>query len=141
MIEVGSITKILDAHSKPFWEGLAERKLRIQHCKTCEQFTFYPRALCSHCHSTSLEWVDASGRGSIYSYTVVRRPLQIYKDEAPYVVALVDLVEGVRMLLRVEDMTPETAGAGAEVVITFVDVQGETFPRARPATQDLESPA
>jgi len=95
-----------DAVSRPYWEGIAEGVLRIQHCQACGRYVFYPRAVCPHCGAVDLCWVEARGTGRIHSYTIVHRAPAEYRDEAPYVVALVELDEGVRMMTRLIDAEP-----------------------------------
>jgi len=97
---------VLDDVSAPFWEGVAEGVLRIQRCQECARHVFYPRAVCPYCTASHLCWVDASGRGRIHSYTVVHRAPPDYRDQVPYVVALVELDEGVRMMTRLVDVEP-----------------------------------
>ena len=95
-----------DDVSAPFWEGVGEGVLRIQRCQECGRHVFYPRAVCPFCTASHLCWVDASGRGRIHSYTVVHRAPPDYRDQVPYVVALVELDEGVRMMTRLVDVEP-----------------------------------
>jgi uncharacterized OB-fold protein len=90
-----------DGDSRPFWEGIAQGELRIQRCASCSRYVFYPRALCPHCHSDRLSWAVASGKGSIYSYTVAHHATGAPDGEVPFVVALVELEEGVRMMTRI----------------------------------------
>lgn len=139
MTAIVPLMQIVDEYSKPFWSGLAECELRLQRCQSCGNHVFYPRGLCPNCHSTVLEWVIASGRGVIYSHTVVRRPAPIFRNDGPYVVALVDLVEDVRMLMRVDGLAPESAQVGLEVEVIFVEVDGENMPRVRPVNRETRS--
>ncbi|WP_019119703.1 Zn-ribbon domain-containing OB-fold protein [Brevibacillus massiliensis] len=98
----GQIPKpVIDDDSRPFWEGLKRGELLIQRCGDCNRSIFYPRALCPHCFSERIAWEKASGRGRIYSYTVVHRAFGPYADETPYFVAIVELEEGVRMMTRI----------------------------------------
>lgn len=86
-----------DPITAPFWEAAARRTLVIQRCRSCGTHQFYPRPFCLSCNADSLEWVAASGRATVYSQTTVR--LQIMPTLAPpYVIALVDLDEGPRLL-------------------------------------------
>ena len=109
----------IDDESRPYWEAAREHRLVVQRCGACGKHVFYARALCPHCHAEGLEWVEASGRGTVHSFTVARRPAgPWFADRVPYVVALVDLDEGVRMLgsLRVE---PDAARVGQRVRVGF----------------------
>lgn len=81
----------------PFWSAAARGELVIQHCAPCDRFEWTPQAACSSCLSQELEWKPVSGRGTLYSYSEVSRP-QTPTFNAPYVVAIVQLEEGPRML-------------------------------------------
>ena len=123
---------VLDAVSTPFWEGIAEGVLRIQHCQACGRYVFYPRAVCPHCTSVDLGWVEASGSGRIHSYTVVHRAPADYRDEIPYVVALVELDEGVRMMTRLVGVEPVDVRVDLPVEVA---IQGDPrLPYFRPRT-------
>lgn len=118
-----------DGDTQPFWEGTRLGELRIQRCRACDRFIFYPRSVCPHCMSDELAWVRASGRGVVYSYTVVHRAPEEFRHEVPYVVALVDLEEGVRMMTRLVDVDPGEVRIGMPVEVTF-----------RRATEDIVLP-
>jgi uncharacterized protein len=103
---------------KPFYDGCARHELQLQHCQHCAHVLFYPRTLCDHCSSENLIWQVASGLGTIASYTVVRR--SVSSDyEAPYVIALIDLVEGPRMMSQIIDVDPGTLAVGLPVSVDF----------------------
>ena len=86
----------------PCWNGLREGVLRVQRCRDCGRHVFYPRSLCPHCLSESLEWVEVSGRGKLYSFTVVRRAMHpAFQEDVPYVYAIVELEEGPRVTSNV----------------------------------------
>lgn len=126
---------VVDPESAPYWAALKERRLILKRCRDCGRHHFYPRALCPHCHSDALEWADASGRGSIYSYTVARRPAgPAFKADAPYVVAVVDLDEGARMMTNIVTDDVESVRIGQRVAVAFEAVTDEiTLPKFRPA--------
>lgn len=109
-----------DSDSRPYWEGLAQGELRIQRCATCTRAVFYPRAHCPHCHSDQLSWIVASGKATLYSYTVVHQAFGAFAEEAPFVVAIVELEEGVRMMTRIIDAPRERLSIGAPLQVTFV---------------------
>ena len=118
-----------DGDSRPFWDGVQQHKLLIQRCEACQKFIFYPRSHCPHCFSEQLAWVQASGNGTIYSYTVVHQAYGPFAEQVPFVVALIELQEGVRMMSRITDAPPEAARVGAPVQVTFVQVaEGVTLP-------------
>jgi uncharacterized protein len=95
-----------------YLEALAAGRFEIQKCNACGQHVFYPRVVCPHCASDRLEWVAPSGRGTVYSTTVVRRKPA---DGGDYNVCLVDLAEGVRMMSRVANVAPDAVKIGMAV--------------------------
>ncbi len=104
--------------ARPYWEGCREGELRLQRCTACERFQFYPRIVCSHCGADSFEWQAVSGRGTVASFTVVRRGISP-AYVAPYVVALIDLEEGPRLMSTVVGCEPEAVQVGAAVTVQF----------------------
>lgn len=95
MSDARARTDILAAR---YLDGLDKGELRIQRCSGCQAHRFYPRPICPACGSHDFEWVVASGRGIVHSFTIVHRaPTAALADRAPYVVAMIDLDEGVRM--------------------------------------------
>lgn len=104
--------------TKPFWDAAAEGRLLIKKCVTCGQVHFYPRAICPFCGSDKTEWVSASGRGTVYSYSVMRRvPI-------PYALAYVTLEEGVSMMTNIVDCDLDTIRIGQEVTVVFKPSEG-----------------
>ena len=98
--------------SSQYQAALDAGKFEIQRCKACQQAIFYPRELCPHCGSDQLAWEQPSGKGTVYSTTVIRRKADAGGD---YNVALIDLDEGVRMMSRVEGVAPEAVAIGQRV--------------------------
>lgn len=120
--------------SKPFWDGCKRRELLIQKCKDCQNPNFYPKLFCPNCLSLNLEWVKASGRGKVYSYTVVYsyQPTE-FSEDVPYIVAVIDLQEGVRMMSNIVGCPPEAVKCDIEVEVVFDDVTEEiTLPKFKP---------
>jgi uncharacterized OB-fold protein len=98
-----------------FWEAAKRKELVLQHCKDCDHYQFYPRPFCLDCESTNLEWKQVSGDGTVYSMTEVH--VKISPDfEPPYVVALVELDEGPRMVGNIVD---GEAGIGDRVKLMW----------------------
>lgn len=94
--------------TRPFWDGLREGALRLQKCADCGEYVFYPRPACSHCMSERLEWTEVSGRGTVYTFTIVRRPnIPAFQADVPYVFAIVELEEGPRLATNVVGCEPE----------------------------------
>ena len=101
VVRVGEWSKPLpelDGVSREFWQAASEGRLLYQRCPRCDHRQFYPRALCTAC-AESPEWAEASGRGRVHTFTIVRQfGGKPFRDELPYVVAMIDLEEGVRMM-------------------------------------------
>lgn len=102
-------------------DKLAQGRFEIQKCAGCGKHVFYPRVICPHCGADKLAWVAASGAGTIYSTTVVRRKPDAGGD---YNVALVDLAEGPRMMSRVAGIEPAAVKIGMKVTAR-IDRDGE----------------
>lgn len=123
----------ITAETRPFWEGCALGELRYQVCQGCGRAQFYPRALCAGCGGTELEWAVSTGRGTIHALTVVQRaPTAAFRADVPYVVALVDLDEGVRMMANVVGCPPESVAIGHRVRVVFEARGDVTLPQFTP---------
>lgn len=123
-----------DSDSAPFWEGCREHRLRIQHCSACGTPRFPARRHCAECGSDASNWADVSGKGTVYSWIVVNHPVprEVFASEVPYVVALVELDEGVRMPTNIIDIPSDRIEAEMPVEVTFVELEGTVLPRFRP---------
>jgi uncharacterized OB-fold protein len=119
--------------SKPHWDGCREGVLRVQRCDDCGEFVFIPKPVCGGCLGTNLSWVESSGRGTLYSYTVVHRPQQP-AFEVPYTVAIVELEEGWHMLSNLIGVEPEAVTIGMPLEVTFERMSEEiTLPYFKPS--------
>ena len=126
----------INPETATFWEACSDGRLTIQRCSECGHQQFYPRLLCTQCSSDALEWVDASGRGVVETYTVIRRAVSAeFEDDVPYVVALVKLEEGPTLMSNVVDCEPDTVRIGLEVVVAFEQRSAEiAIPQFRPVS-------
>ncbi len=116
-----------------FWDAAKERKLVIQRCASCGALRHPPRPMCPRCRSLEWEAVDASGRGSLYSFVMPLYP-QYPWFEYPYVVALVELEEGTRIVTNVVGAAPETLTIGMPVEVCFEEFDdGLVLPQFTPA--------
>lgn len=117
-----------------YWEGAAAGELRVQRCPDGHS-VFPPRALCPECGAEDLRWVAASGRGTLHSYLVQHRPAPGWEDEVPYVVAIVQLEEGPRMMSNVVGVDPDPAQLPLDLplVVDFVQRGEHALPVFRPA--------
>lgn len=121
-----------DGDSRIYWEGIAQGELRIQRCDACARAVFYPRSICPYCHSDQLSWIVATGKGTIYSYTVAHQAYGAFAGETPFVVAIVELEEGVRMMTRIVDSPRERVTIGTLVQVSFgASAEGITLPYFR----------
>lgn len=107
-----------------FWEGTAAGELRIQRCGACAVLRHPPGPMCPRCGATQPEYVVASGRGEVYSYVVHHHP-PVPGRTLPFVIALVELEEGVRLLAELIDLSPEDVRVGVPVRVSFVRVDEE----------------
>jgi len=125
-----------DPVTAPFWESVKAHAIKLQRCGGCGQFIFYPRAICPACMSDDLVWTPVTGRGTVHAFTIPHRhPNPAFASDVPYVVALVELEEGARMLTNLVDVapTPEAVRVGMPVEIIYdVVTESITLPRFRP---------
>ncbi len=118
-----------------FYAHCASGRLCLQRCRACGSWRHLPRPMCAGCGSPDWEWRASSGRGRIYSWTVTHRaPHPAFAAETPYVVAVVELEEGVRLVSRLRDLPPERVALGLPVEVAFELVSDEiAVPCFRPA--------
>ena len=121
--------------SKPFWDAVKNHEIVMQRCKTCSHRFFYPREACPSCLSPDLEWAPVSGKGRLYSYTVIYQPAnRAFQDNVPYIYAMVELEEGPRMIGNLIDCPIEEARVDMPVTAVFDDVTPEvTLVKFKPA--------
>jgi uncharacterized OB-fold protein len=124
----------VDEESKGFWEACQRHELYVQKCRNCGALRYYLRALCPTCLSDEVEWVLSSGRGTVYTYTVTQQNQAAgFREELPYVLAYVELEEGVRILTNIVGCAPEDVRIGMGVEVVFEDVTSEaTLPKFKP---------
>jgi uncharacterized OB-fold protein len=113
---------------QPFWDATAEGKLLLKKCNACGEIHYYPRSICPFCFSDDTVWIEASGKGIIYSYSVIRRA------EVPYVIAYVTLQEGPTMMTNIIDCDIDSVRIDMAVAVSFVDTgEGSALPMFTPA--------
>jgi len=120
--------------SKPFYRAARQHKLLIQRCKDCKKNIFYPKSVCPHCLSIDLEWFESSGKGKLYTYTIAKAGApEAFAGAVPYVIGVIDLKEGVRMLSWIVDCGHERIKCDMDVEVTFKDINDEVaLPMFRP---------
>ena len=114
-----------------FWRKTKDHELWIQRCIDCSEAFFYPRLHCPKCNTDKVEWFQASGRGSLYSYMINYRPAPGFEADAPYAIAVIHLEEGPRMMGNIVGIenTPENLVLDMPLKVTFTD-----------ATEDIAIP-
>ncbi|QIE56712.1 Zn-ribbon domain-containing OB-fold protein [Pikeienuella piscinae] len=135
MNEFSKPIPVADADSATYWEGCREGRLLIQRCSECETLRFPPNRICAACHSDKVKWVEASGKGRVYSWIVVNHPVprEVYGDDVPYAVALIELEEGVRMVSNVIGCDPHAIAADMSVEVVFESGgEGVVLPKFQP---------
>ena len=127
---------VVEPDTEAFWAATAQGRLLLPHCAACESTFWYPRGLCPRCGSLDIDWTEASGRGTVYSFTVIRRGDGAYAEAAPYLLAYVELTEGPRLLTNLVGIEPDMARVGQPVEVTFDNTGHDVaLPRFRPITQ------
>lgn len=114
----------LTQDNRPFFDAASEGRLVIQRCRSCETLQHPPAPRCATCGSYDLGWVDASGKGTVYAYTVAHHP-QVDGFDYPLVIAVVELAEGTRLVSNIVDCDPRSVSIGMPVTVRFVAVDPE----------------
>jgi len=106
----------------------------IQRCQACHRTIFYPRISCPFCASERLEWIESSGKGTVYTFSVVRNnPPSAFARDVPFVIAIVRLEEGVQMMTNIVGCDPEDVYCDMPVQVTFEKLNEEfTLPKFKP---------
>ena len=124
-----------DVETEAYWDAAAEGRLVFRRCRTCQTAYHYPRARCRDCRSDDVVWETAGGSGTIHSFTVVRQNhARPFRDRLPYVVALIDLDEGPRVLTNVDTDAPDELRIGQAVRVAFRDEGELSLPVVVPET-------
>ncbi len=140
MVEYKKPLPIPNADTKEYWEGARRHELLVQRCKYCGTYRFYPASMCHKCNSENTEWIKVSGKGTVYTWTVIWRAVHPgwEEDELPYTVVVVELDEQPGLLIpgNLLECDPKDIECGMPVEVTFVDVTGEvTLPQWRSASR------
>lgn len=126
-----------DNETQPFWDGAREGRLVIRRCNTCGEAFFYPRPFCPKCWSADVGWIDASGRATLYTWSIVHvNDLPPFHERVPYVAAIVTLEEGPRMMTNVVGVDFDDLDADMALRVTFRSISDEppvTIPVFEPA--------
>jgi len=121
---------VANADSAAYWKSAKEGKLVLRRCNACGETHFMPRYLCPVCWSEDLEWIEAAGKGTIHSFTIIRRASSpAFAALTPYVVALIDLKEGPRMMSNIIGDGALNVKIGDSVTLRFEDREGAKLPQ------------
>lgn len=119
-------TPLMDGHSRHYWEAARAGRLLIQQCVACGAHQFYPRRHCTACFAPEPEWREASGRGTLHTFSVIHRSANPeFSDDTPYVFAIVELEEGVRMATRIVGAPIERLVCDVPVRLSWTEAQGD----------------
>ena len=124
----------ISGENAPYWEYCRKHELRMQQCKQCGYIRFPVSILCPKCHSMEAEWTKLSGKGKVYSYIIFRQVYhESYKDDIPYVVAIIQLDEGPRMESNIIGCKTEDIKIDMQVEVYFDDVTDKiSLPKFKP---------
>lgn len=124
-----------DEVSAPFFDGVRQDRLILQHCATCDRWSFPVRERCPHCFAAKLAWRPASGRATLYTFTIMHQVMNPgFATSVPYNVAQVDLDEGVRMTTNIVDIANDQLRIGMKLQAVFEDAgDGVKLPKFKPA--------
>jgi uncharacterized OB-fold protein len=125
----------VSGETKPFWDACRRGQLLIQKCDSCVEYQFYPRGICANCWSEDIKWVTASGKGTVWTYTVTyQNRTPGFAEDVPYVLALVELEEGVKMFTNIIECAPREVAIGMPVEVTFRQANNQiSVPYFKPA--------
>ncbi len=120
--------------TKSYWEGCKRRQLLLPKCRACGKMFFFPHDFCPQCLSEDIEWIQASGRGKVHTFSVIERPPSApFAEDVPYVVAIIELDEGPRMMSNIVDIAPEHVRVDMDVKVVFEDITEDVaLPRFHP---------
>jgi len=120
--------------TKSYWEGCKRHKLLLPKCRACGKTFFFPRDFCAQCLSEDIEWIQMSGRGKVHTFSVIERPPSApFAEDVPYVVAIIELDEGPRMMSDLVDIAPEHVRVDMAVEVVFEDITEDVaLPRFHP---------
>jgi uncharacterized OB-fold protein len=128
----GTPAPVPSRFSAPYWEGCEQEELRYLRCSNCHLAIADAARICWRCHSRELRWELGGGRGRLYSWTIVWRP-QTPVFEVPYVVAIVELDEGIFVVSSVIGCALEDLAEGMEVTVEFHSINDtQKLPYFRP---------
>jgi len=119
--------------NEAFWAATAEGRFQLQRCNECDTVLWFPRRHCPSCWTENVSTFDASGKGVVYSFTIIRKGAMLYKESGPFVVAYVELAEGPRVMTNIVDCDVDAVKVGMPVEVVWHDTgKGNSLYRFRP---------
>ena len=124
---------LMEGFAKEFYGWCKQHELRFQRCTGCGSWRHVPREVCPECGSWQWEWAKSSGRGTVFTWTVIARALHpAFQSDVPYAPAVIEMEEGVRLLSEVVDCLPDQLQVGMPVEVVFTEATPEiTLPKFR----------
>jgi uncharacterized OB-fold protein len=111
---------LIEDDTREFWDATREGRLLLRHCRACGEVHYYPRNFCPSCWSDDVDWVEAAGGASLYTWsTVYQNDLPPFHEQIPYVAAIVELDEGPRMMTKIVDCSSEQLAVGMRLRARF----------------------
>ena len=143
MIQNQKPIPVIQPWTQEFWKATKKGKFLIQQCQDCNSNIFFPKKVCPECWSNNLGWQEASGKAQVYTYTIVLDMVEAaFMGDLPYVIAMVDLEEDIRMTTRIVNCNPKDVKIGMDVELVFDEVSEEcSLPMFQPADKTLRSPS
>ncbi|MDG6914656.1 MAG: Zn-ribbon domain-containing OB-fold protein [Nitrososphaerota archaeon] len=124
----------IDPLTRPFWEGTKQHRLVMQRCPSCRRLHWLPSPSCQTCGNPELLWEQLKGVGTVYTFTIVHKVVRntAFAKMTPYLIAVVELDEGPRMIADIQAESPDLVKIGSRVEVTFDDITPEiSLPRFR----------
>jgi len=130
---------VIQPWTREFWKATKQGKLLVQHCSDCNSNIFFPKKVCPECWSENLTWIESSGKAEVYTFTVMLDMVEPkFMGDLPYVIAMVDLDEGIRMTTRIVNCKSENVTIGMKVEVVFQEVSPDcSLPMFQPADESL----
>ncbi len=130
---------VIQPWTEEFWRATKQGKLLIQHCNDCDTNIFFPKKVCPDCWSENLVWIESTGKAKIYTYTVMMDMVEPkFSDDLPYILAMVDLEDQIRMTTRIVNCKPEDVSIDMDVEVIFDHISKEcALPVFQPADETI----
>lgn len=138
-METQKPTPVIQPWTKEFWKATKQGKLLVQHCNDCNSNIFFPKKVCPECWSENLTWIESTGKAKVYTFTEMLDMVEPkFMGDLPYVIAMVDIAEGIRMTTRIVNCKPENVAINMNVEVVFQDVSSDcALPMFQPTDASL----